>query len=102
LAFHSGRETDHSPPSSAEVKEWVELYLRSPICLHGVVLNEGEHMDFGVIFSIRNKEKLPQQWKESITLTIHKNVIRLFVIIIEESPSYQLSTKFYATFFWPG
>jgi hypothetical protein len=29
LAFHSGRETDHSPPSSAEVKEWVELYLHS-------------------------------------------------------------------------
>jgi hypothetical protein len=25
-----GRETDHSPPSSAEVKEWVELYLSSP------------------------------------------------------------------------
>jgi hypothetical protein len=25
-----GRETDHSPPSSAEVKEWVELYLHSP------------------------------------------------------------------------
>jgi hypothetical protein len=24
------RETDHSPPSSAEVKEWVELYLHSP------------------------------------------------------------------------
>jgi hypothetical protein len=23
-------ETDHSPPSSAEVKEWVELYLHSP------------------------------------------------------------------------
>jgi hypothetical protein len=32
------RETDHSPPSSAEVKEFVELYLHSPICLHGVVL----------------------------------------------------------------
>jgi hypothetical protein len=30
LAFHSGREADHSPPSSAEVKEWVELYLPSP------------------------------------------------------------------------
>jgi hypothetical protein len=29
LAFHSVRETDHSPPSSAEVKEWVELYLHS-------------------------------------------------------------------------
>jgi hypothetical protein len=30
LAFHSGREADHSSPSSAEVKEWVELYLHSP------------------------------------------------------------------------
>jgi hypothetical protein len=27
MAFHSGREADNSPPSSAEVKEWVELYL---------------------------------------------------------------------------
>jgi len=25
-----GREADHSPPSSAEVKELVELYLHSP------------------------------------------------------------------------
>jgi hypothetical protein len=25
-----GREADHSPPSSAEVKERVELYLHSP------------------------------------------------------------------------
>jgi hypothetical protein len=30
LAFHSTREADHSPPYSAEVKEWVELYLHSP------------------------------------------------------------------------
>jgi len=30
LAFHSGREADHLPPSSAEVKEWVGLYLHSP------------------------------------------------------------------------
>jgi hypothetical protein len=29
LAFHSGREADHSPPSSAEVKERAELYLHS-------------------------------------------------------------------------
>jgi hypothetical protein len=29
LEFHSGREDDHSPPSSAEVKEWVDLYLHS-------------------------------------------------------------------------
>jgi hypothetical protein len=25
-----GREADHSPPSNAEVKEWVELYVHSP------------------------------------------------------------------------
>jgi hypothetical protein len=30
LALHSGCEADHSPPSSAEVKECVELYLHSP------------------------------------------------------------------------
>jgi hypothetical protein len=29
LAFHSGPETDHSPPSGAEVEEWVELCLHS-------------------------------------------------------------------------
>jgi hypothetical protein len=33
------REDDHSPPSSAEVKEDLELYLRSLIRLHGVVLS---------------------------------------------------------------
>jgi hypothetical protein len=30
-------EADHSPPSSVEVKECVELYLHSPLRLHGVV-----------------------------------------------------------------
>jgi hypothetical protein len=30
LALHLGREADHSPPSSADIKEWVELYLHSP------------------------------------------------------------------------
>jgi hypothetical protein len=39
LAFHSEREADHSPPSNAEVGEWVELCLHSPIRLHGVVLS---------------------------------------------------------------
>jgi hypothetical protein len=34
-----GRETDHSLPSSAEVKECVELYLHSQIRLHAVVLS---------------------------------------------------------------
>jgi hypothetical protein len=32
------REANHSPPSSAEVKEWVALYFHSPIRLNGVAL----------------------------------------------------------------
>jgi hypothetical protein len=31
-------EADRSPPTSAEVKECMELYLHSPIRLHGVLL----------------------------------------------------------------
>jgi hypothetical protein len=34
-----GLEADHSPPASAEVKENVDLYIHSPIRLHGLVLN---------------------------------------------------------------
>jgi hypothetical protein len=34
-----GREADHSPQASAEVKKNVDLYIHSPIGLHGVVLN---------------------------------------------------------------
>jgi hypothetical protein len=34
-----GLEADHSPPFNAEVKECMELYLHSPICLHGVALS---------------------------------------------------------------
>jgi hypothetical protein len=34
-----GREADHSPPSSTEVKECVELYLHSPVRLHGMVFS---------------------------------------------------------------
>jgi hypothetical protein len=32
-----GRVANHPPPSSAEVKECLELYLHSPIRLHGVL-----------------------------------------------------------------
>jgi hypothetical protein len=34
-----GREAEHLRPTSAEVKENMYLYIHSPICLHGVVLN---------------------------------------------------------------
>jgi hypothetical protein len=53
-----------------------------------------------LICSIWNKEELPQQWKELYQRI--KRAIRLIVVIIEESPSYHLRTKFYPTFFWPG
>jgi hypothetical protein len=55
-----------------------------------------------LICCIWNKEELPQHWKESIVVPIYKMAIKLIVIIIEESPSYQLPTKFYLIFFWPG
>jgi hypothetical protein len=44
LVFHSGREADHSSPFSAEVNEWVELYLHSPhtASWRGA---QGEHRD---------------------------------------------------------
>jgi hypothetical protein len=35
----TGREANNSHPSSAEFKKCVELYLHSPIRLHGVVLS---------------------------------------------------------------
>jgi hypothetical protein len=35
-----GREADHSPLSSAKVKECVDLYLHSPMHIHGVVLSK--------------------------------------------------------------
>jgi hypothetical protein len=40
-----GREADHSTPSSAEVKECVELYLHSSVQIHGVVLSSKKHRD---------------------------------------------------------
>jgi hypothetical protein len=55
-----------------------------------------------LICSTWNKEELPQQWKESIIVPIHKRMIRLTVTITEESPSYQLPTKFHIIFFWSG
>jgi len=35
----AGREADNSPPSSTEIKKWVDLYLHTPIRLHGVVID---------------------------------------------------------------
>jgi hypothetical protein len=42
-AKRPGRKADHSLPTSAEAKECVELYLHSPVRLHGVVLSLKKH-----------------------------------------------------------
>jgi hypothetical protein len=47
-----GCEDDHSPPSSAKVKECMKLYLHSPIRLHGVVHRDNLTFTFKVHFMI--------------------------------------------------
>jgi hypothetical protein len=54
-----------------------------------------------LICSIWNKKELPQQWKVSVIVPIHKKGDKT-VIIIKGYPSYRLPTKIYPTFFWPG
>jgi hypothetical protein len=53
-----------------------------------------------LICCIWNKEELLQQWKDSFIVPIYKKGDK--TVIINESPSYQLPTKCYLTFFWPG
>jgi hypothetical protein len=48
-----------------------------------------------LINSVWNKEKLPDQWKESIIVPIHNRVSKLTVLIIVGYQCYQLHTKFY-------
>jgi hypothetical protein len=52
LAFHPVREAENSPPSSAEVKEWGELYLHSPIQLPGVVLRGSTRTNLPLPFTL--------------------------------------------------
>jgi hypothetical protein len=51
-----------------------------------------------LICSIWNKDELPQQWKESVIIPIHKKDCNNFRGISLLSTAY----KFYLTFLWPG
>jgi hypothetical protein len=51
-----GREADQSPPSSAEVKKCVELYLHTPIHLHG------RYREIVLIGGIWNQETKGNVW----------------------------------------
>jgi len=50
-----------------------------------------------LITSIWKKEKLPEEWKESIIITIRKKGIKPIAIITEAYHSCQPLTKFYPT-----
>jgi hypothetical protein len=65
-----GREADHSPPSSAEVREWVELYLHSPNMLswRGAQLKE-EHRDNCTTLAPWNRVLLEKLTVAHITTT---------------------------------
>jgi hypothetical protein len=48
-----------------------------------------------LINSVRNKEVLPDQWKESIIVSVHKKVTKLTLIIVVGYHCYQPHTKCY-------
>jgi hypothetical protein len=53
----AGREADHSPPSSAEVKEWVELYVHSPNTppWRGAQLKHRDNLNFTFTFTLPDR-----------------------------------------------
>jgi hypothetical protein len=64
---------------------------------------------FGVVYSFTDlfalcgiRRNCHSSGRNLLLYQLIKRVIRLIVIIIEESPSYQLPTKFYPTFFCSG
>jgi len=55
-----------------------------------------------LINSIWNKDKLPEEWKESIIVPINKKRDTTDLIIIEACHFCQLCTKFYSTSYYEG
>jgi hypothetical protein len=92
LAFHSGREADHSPPSSAEVKEWVELYLHSPTTpsWRGA---QDEHRGNFTVYFIKTYRGAELQLHEFLTSTLGGREWSVSFIPRGKSPRYQLNGR---------
>jgi hypothetical protein len=75
--------TDHIPAEF--IKAWVKHYVL-------------RYTDLFVLYGVRRN--CHSSGRNLLLYQFIKRMIRLIVIIIEESPSYQLPTKFYPTFFW--
>jgi len=67
LAFHSGREAGHSPPSGAEIEGWVELYLHSPNASSWRGTELGEHRD-NFIFCFITAAILQVHWFQEVSI----------------------------------
>jgi hypothetical protein len=78
-----GRKVDHSPPSSAEVKEWVKLYIHSPNTpsWRGAQLKHRDNFTFytwnrgqaclaSEVNKKKNRLKNSIQWKERKNLIV--------------------------------
>jgi hypothetical protein len=63
------READHSPPSNAQVKEWVELYLHSPNTLSWRSTQ------------LRHRDNLRLQAMRSDTITSFASTVQEFVLL---------------------
>jgi hypothetical protein len=73
-----GREADHSPPSSADVKECVWSYTSTPpVRLHGVVLN---------------LKKSAGTWTQNFRLVLYINIYTHLYVYILHNNGYILQT----------
>jgi hypothetical protein len=66
----SGREADHSPLFSAEVKEWVQLYLRSPNSpsWRGAQLKQRDNFTFYPLIFVLDTKYRSKVWWPSVEL----------------------------------
>jgi hypothetical protein len=89
-------------PSPVKVEIAIEIQVLISFWLNGSKQEAKHHIlrytNFFVLYGIRRN--CYSNGKNVLLYQFIKWVIKWTVIIIKESPSYQLPTKFYPTFFW--